>query len=85
MKSVSEYFPFVVRDVAVWEEVAVEVVETGLVTDPLVRVSAWESNEPSFWKELVSPSAFQCAFCLGQTTNGSCPPLRGAEVSCEVV
>ena len=52
MKSVSEYFPFVVRDVAVWEEVAVEVVETGLVTDPLVRVSAWESNEPSFWKSL---------------------------------
>ena len=48
MKSVSEYFPFVVRDIAVWEAVAVEVVETGLVLDPLVWVSAWDSNEPSF-------------------------------------
>ena len=50
VKSVREYFPFVVREVAVWEEVAVEVVETGLMLDPLVWVSACDNSEPSFCK-----------------------------------
>ena len=53
MKSVSEYFPFVVRETAVWAEVAVEVVETGTMLDPLVWVSAWDSNEPSLCDALV--------------------------------
>ena len=70
---------------AVWEEVAVEVVEAGLMLDPLVWVSAWDSSEPSFCKGRVSPSALERALCRGYTTNVSCPPLRGAEVSCEVV
>lgn len=73
-----------VREAAVWEEVAVEVVEAGFMLDPLVWVSAWDSSEPSFCKAWVSPATLRCALCWGCITNVSCPPLRGAEVSCEV-